>query len=369
MSGRTWCWRIALAVAMAVLFIPQPDAVSAAPSSVSFQFADAVSAADQSYVREGISLAEDYLRTFLSATIEDNLSVRVRSTEHPDSPYILASAGGNDLIVFTGSPMWEPLSPVLRMQVVIHEYIHVYQRDMLGYGYDVSPMWFIEGMAEYVSFNALEDLGLIDPQAVDDFQSWAIVFGGGTPDLDELEEISDFQEAEGPVYNLAHLAVAQLLDDEPSARLAEYLGEIDDGAEWRDAFPDAFDMDLDDFYNEFDGWMADEMIAPTRIPTVFREVVGRDREAAVTILSGPEQTKRGDQAIVVAETERGSNCRFDLRDENGDRVASLRTVADRTGLVFWVVTIPDDAPLGRSEIVANCGDKRDRTKLDILATS
>jgi hypothetical protein len=339
-----------------------------AAARVKFSFAAGVSAADESYVREGIELGKDYIRAFLSGSIEDNLSVRVRATEHPDNALILAYASGNDLIIFTGSSYWDSLSPALRMQVVIHEYVHIYQRDTLGYGPDVSPMWLIEGMAEFVAYSALEDVGLLETDDVTDYQTWAIVHGGSAPDLNQLEEIEDFQESEGPVYPLGHMAVSLLLGaDEPWDRLTEFLDEVDSGTEWRGAFEDAFGLELDEFYAEFDEWLANDIDSPYEIPTAFMEVVGRDRDAAVTILSGPDdELERGDQAIVIAETERSSKCRFDLRDEEGERVATLRTVADRTGLVFWVITIPDNAPLGGAEIVANCGGDRDRLRFTVL---
>lgn len=363
--NRNLIWRLALIVMLAALLLPAPQGASAAPR-VTFSFSKGVSAADESYVREGIALGQSYLSSFLSGTIEDNLSVRTRNTEHPDNPYILAYAGGNDLIIFTGSPYWQSMSPALRMQVVIHELVHIYQRDTLGYGRDVSPMWLIEGMAEYVAFSALEDAGLIDGDAVIGFQTWAIVHGGYAPPLKEIEEIDAFQASDGPVYNLGHMAVSRLVEDAPSERLTEFLNAVDDGTRWRRAFERAFGRDVDAFYDEFDAWLEAGIDAPANVPSAFREVVGRDRGAAVSILSGPDDNlARGQQAIVIAETARNSNCRFDLRDKDGQRVATLRTVADRTGLVFWVITIPNDAPLGRTEIVANCGGDRDRLRFEV----
>lgn len=359
-------WRLVLIVAIAAMLLPAPQSAGAAPK-ITFSFSKGVSAADESYVREGIALGRTFLRSFLSGAIEDNLSVRARNAEHPENPYILAYAGGNDLIVFTGSEYWASMSPALRMQVVIHEFVHIYQRDTLGYGRDVSPMWFIEGMAEYVAFSALADVGLIEHDAVEDFQTWAITYGGDAPELEDLEAIEDFQGSEGPVYSLGHMAVSLLLGDEPSERLTEYLDAVDGGTKWRVAFEEVFGLEVDEFYAEFDDWLASGIDAPDEVPVAFREVVGRDREAAVTILSGPDETlERGDQTIVIAETERNSNCRFDLRDHDGERVATLRTVADRTGLVFWVITIPNDAPLGRTEIVANCGGDRDRLRFEVM---
>ena len=105
--------------------------------------------------------------------------------------------------------------------------------------------------------------------------------------------------------------------------LERYIEEIQDGATWHEAFPDAFGVEADEFYAEFDAWMEDDLLAPRRIPTAFREIYPVEQEAPVTILSSSDEILPGDQAIVLAETERGSACSFTLRDENGERVATM----------------------------------------------
>jgi hypothetical protein len=349
------------------LFCQLPPSASAATPDVRFSVSEDVSAEDESYVREGISLAEDYLRETLSDGIHDDLSVNVRDTADPVDDSTLAFASDDFLVVFAGSPYWDTLAPFLRMQTVIHEYVHIYQFDMVGDSEDGSPMWLIEGMAEYLAFDAVAQLGVVDQRTVEDYHAWAVLNGGYELDpLSSLESIWDFQSAEGPIYSLAYLAVSQLVGDLPSKQLERYLEIVHDGATWQEAFPEAFGMDAEEFYAEFEGWLADDLIAPRRIPAAFRETYAVEQGSPVTILSASEETLPGDQAIVLAETDRGSQCSFTLRDENGERMATLQTFADRTGIVFWLVTIPESSPAGRSEVLVDCGDKRDRVKLQIV---
>jgi hypothetical protein len=358
---------LALIVVLATLLGQLPGGVAAASHTVRFSISDDVSAQDESYVREGISLAEDYLRDTLDAEIDDNLVVNVRDTADPNDDSMLAFANGDFLVVFTGSPYWDLLAPSLRMETVIHEYVHIYQFDALGDDEDDSPMWFIEGMAEYLAFDAIAKLGIVDRRAVTDYQAWAVLSSGyEVKPLPELEAIWDFQSADGPIYSLSYLAVSRLIGDLPSKKLERYIEEVAGGATWREAFPDAFGLEVDEFYSEFGKWLRDDLLAPRRIPTQFREIYAVDQESPVEIVSSPEKILPGDQALVVAETDRGSACSFTLRDENGERMAKLQTFADRTGLVFWLVTIPASAPAGSSEVTVDCGDKRDRVKLQVL---
>ena len=53
----------------------------------------------------------------------------------------------------------------------------------------------------------------------------------------------------------------------PSPGLERYIEEIQDGATWQEAFPDAFGVEADEFYAEFDAWMEEDLLAPRRIPT------------------------------------------------------------------------------------------------------
>lgn len=367
MGARSWWRNGLLAIALIVLLCPQAEFAAAAAPSVRYSISSSVSDEDASYVREGVSLAAEYLDDTLGGEIDDDLVVNVRASADPSDPAILAFASGDFLVVFTGSPYWGTLPPFLRLQTVIHEFIHIYQGDMLGNGEDASPMWFIEGMAEYLAYDAIARLGVVDEGEVENYQAWAVLRGGyDVVPLEDIEEIGDFQSAEGPVYSLAYLAVSRLVGDLPSKSLEDYLTRVDDGADWRDAFPDAFGVELDEFYDEFDAWVAGELDAPRRIPTAFREVAPAPREAPVTILSATDEIAPGEQALVLAETERGSECRFVLRDEDGQRLATLETFADRTGTVFWLVTIPESSPEGQSEVMVDCGDKRDRVKLRIV---
>jgi hypothetical protein len=365
-----WQWRALLVVALTVLatLSQVPTGARAASHDVRFSISDNVTAEDESYVREGISLAEDYLRDTLDAEIDDDLVVNVRDTADPSDDSTLAFANDDFLVVFTGSPYWDTLAPFLRMETVIHEYVHIYQFDALGDSEESAPMWLIEGMAEYLGFDAMERLGVVDHDAIVDYQAWAVLSSGYEVEhLEDVESVWDYQSAEGPVYSLSYLAVSRLFGELPSPGLERYIEEIQDGATWQEAFPDAFGVEADEFYAEFDAWMEEDLLAPRRIPTAFREIYPVEQEAPVTILSSSDEILPGDQAIVLAETERGSACSFTLRDENGERVATMDTFADRAGVVFWLVTIPEGSLAGNSEVMVDCGDQRDRVKLQILA--
>jgi hypothetical protein len=358
----------ALMLAVLAFAVPRPaGAQTSGGADVYFSIADEVSAEDEAYVREGIALAEDYLRETLNAEIENDLTINVREMADPDDPYILAYASGNAMVVYAGSPAWETLSPALRIQTVIHEYVHIYQGDTLGDGADASPMWFIEGMAEYLAYDAIVDLGIVDQAAVDDFNTFAVRYSGyHVGPLEEIEAIWDFQSAEGPVYPLAYLAVGRLVGELPSKSLEAYLQAVDDGANWRKTFQKAFGLKLDDFYAQFDAWVARDLQAADQIPAAFREVFPEEQAAPVEIHTATERLLPGEQALVLAATEPGSLCHFTLRDDEGQKLATLQTFADRTGIVFWLVTVPADTKVGRSGVLADCGDKRDRASIVVL---
>ena len=368
-TRRPWYLLLVVALtALATLSQFSTDAL-AASHDVRFSISDDVTAEDEAYVREGISLAEDYLRDTLDAGIDDDLVVNVRDTADPSDDSTLAFANDDFLVVFTGSPYWDTLAPFLRMQTVIHEYVHIYQFDALGDSEESAPMWLIEGMAEYLGFDAMERLGVVDHDAIVDYQAWAVLASGYEVErLQDIESVWDYQSAEGPVYSLSYLAVSRLLGDLPSPGLKRYIEDVQDGATWQEAFPDAFGMEADEFYDDFEQWVEDDLLAPRRIPTSFREIYPVEQQSPVTILSSSEEIQPGDQAIVLAETERGSACRFTLRDENGERMATMDTFADRSGVVFWLVTIPEDSLAGQSEVLVDCGDQRDRVKLQILSS-
>lgn len=358
MSVIQWNLRKAFvtSIVLALLAFTSPILeISAAPvPSVSFNVGRTVDLHDEHYVREGVHLAQTYLKQNLNAEVVDDLVVNVRDTSHPTKPGMVGYSGGDFIVVFTGSSGWLALAPFDRVHVVVHEYIHVYQRDMLGAAEGASPAWLIEGLAEYLSYDAVARAGLVKARAVQDFHAWVLANGPSLPHLSSFESLRAYQTAEGPIYNLSYLAVLFLVADHGTDPIGRYFVAVAAGADWRSAFASAFTMDIASFYVAFEQWRQ-ALVAPANIPRPFRDIAESAEPAAVTIESVPEAASAGNQITLLAKTAPGTRCKFRLQTADRRPALTHRTVADATGLVFWLVTIPELALPGPASATVGCG--------------
>ena len=358
------CRAVPIALLLTLLSIFSPLAAAVAAVDISFSVGDSVSSQDEGDVREAIRFAQDYLKANFASDPSQSLVVNIRNSSHPTNPGVVAFAGGEYLVVYSGSIGWTDSSPFGRLQVVVHEYVHVYQHDLIGLDDETSPAWLIEGTAEYLSFDAVVASGLVRARAVTDYQAWAVADGGHGIDLASVESLRAFQRAEGPVYPLSYLAIQFLVEDGRTADLDRYFREIANGADWRPAFAEVFGRDVDAFYKEFADWLR-ALIAPRSMPKVFRPIEVSDEPADVTIEEIADAVAVGEQTLVVAETDAATRCRLRLRSGNQPAVVSRWSVADATGLIFWLMTIPDDVPAGPATVTVSCGDTRDTATIDI----
>ncbi len=341
-----------------------PGADAADTAEVTFSVGDSVSSQDEGDVREAIRFAQDYLKETVGFDPPESLVVNVRNASDPVDPGIIAFAGGEFMVVYTGSQGWLMSSPFDRLHVIVHEYVHVYQYEMIGLGDESSPAWLIEGTAEYLSYDAVIGRELVRDRAVQDYQAWAVAGGGVGLDLASVESLRAFQRAEGPVYPLSYLAIRLLLEDGSADDLDRYFRTIADGAEWRSAFDEVFGQNVETFYEAYGAWLED-LIAPRSMPKVFRPIEVSDEPADVTIEEIAETAAIGEQTLVVAETDAATRCRLRLRSGSQPAVVSRQSVADATGLVFWFVTIPEDLPVGDATVTVSCGGDRDTASIEI----
>ncbi len=363
MKRRLTRWLVPLCLSVLLL---SNEYSALAINRITFSVSDAVASEDEAYVREGLKLATDYLDRVFGAELQHDLVVNIRETAHPTNPGIIAFASTDFLVIFSGSPVWDTLSPAVRVQVLIHEFIHIYQDDVLGVRDDASPMWFIEGMAEYVAFAAIESVGLIRAGAVYDYQAWTVRSDwDAVPELHEIEGIEDYQGSTGPVYGLSFLAVDRLLVDDSMEPLVLYASEVSSGIPWREAFEHAFGTSLADFYAEFDLWITNDFIAPAKIPSALKSISGVERDAVVKISVIPDSATPGQQIVVIAKTEITSVCHFRLFDEDGDIVSSFETVSDATGQIFWLKTLPRSLRDEEVRVMVNCGADPDTAMIAV----
>ena len=352
-----WC------IAFALLPITIVDSAAAADTDIAFSFGSAVSTEDASYVTEGVAMAQDYVSLTLSE-VSEPLVINVCSTDDTTGGGAVAFYGGNYIVVFTGSPGWVALSPFDRVHVVVHEYIHAWQHQSLGDNENALPAWFIEGMAEYLSYDAISRLDLIRPQAVRDYHAWSVQ---SAPDLAGLEEFADrsaFYTEHGPVYSLAYLAIAHLLGDEAPDLLVQFIDRIRFGQNLESAFAAVFGQDLERFYRSF-GTYRHDLISPVRVPESFVGTFPIEVESTVTIDSAPDSATPGKQLLVLGQSEPGAVCQFQLMDSGVSVDATGSTFADASGQFFWLVTVPPTIELGPAHMTTRCGGKQITVAIEI----
>ena len=352
-----WCVTFALIPFMLV------DSATAADTDISFSFGIAVSSEDASYVTEGVAMAQDYVAMTLSE-VSEPLVINVRSTDDTTGGGAVAYYGGDYIVVFTGSPGWVALSPFDRVRVVVHEYIHAWQHQSLGDDEDTLPAWFIEGMAEYLSYDAISRLDLVAPQAVRDYHAWSVQ---SVPDLAGLDELADhaaFYSERGPVYSLAYLAIARLLGDESPDLLVQFVDRIRFGQNLESALNGVFGQDLDSFYRSFATYRND-LISPVRVPESFVGTFPIEVEGTVTIDSAPDTAMAGEQILVRGQSEAGAICQFQLADNQSSVDAAGSTFADASGQFFWLVTVPPTIETGPVGVTAGCGGEQITVEIEI----
>ena len=341
------------------------DSTAAADTAITFSIGETVTSEDAATVIEGLTMADAFVSSTLSRR-SGPLVVNIRNADvGADYPHgTVAFYQSGFMVVFTGSPGWKSLAPFGRVHVAVHEYIHAWQDAVDGQNGRALPTWFTEGMAEYLAYEAIGDLGLIDQRAVRDFHTWSVQSTPDLPALDSLESPDAFYGEHSKVYSLAFLALDQLLGGATSARLADFYRRAHFTDSWEDAFADSFGMDLSAFYRSFARYRT-ELIAPTTIPAAFAAIQPVTSESAVAITGALPDKESGEQLVILASTEPGAICHFALR--GGDRTEWLSgsTFADPSGQVFWLITIPEELPDGAAEVTADCGGATVSAEVDI----
>ena len=102
-------------------------------------------------------------------------------------------------------------------------------------------------------------------------------------------------------------------------------------------------------------------------PDELKITEGVDQPSAVTVEEAPEFVIPGQQTLVVANTIPGTNCTLDLVVADTTVLIDDReTFADGGGQVFWLLTLPANAPPGDGDFVVDCG--ADLLTIPVLVT-
>ncbi|RYE08027.1 MAG: hypothetical protein EOP22_15280 [Hyphomicrobiales bacterium] len=135
------------------------------------------------------------------------------------------------------------------MKTVAHEYAHIWQGELGAISGSRQPLpgWVNEGIAEYLGYRVIVDAGLMNWENVRPFVlNGAMQDQLGTP----LDKITAWPGHAG------FLAIDWLVESSPNGLPAlRQLGEaVGEGRSTKAAFYDAFGLELDDFYAQFEAW-------------------------------------------------------------------------------------------------------------------
>jgi hypothetical protein len=348
--------RLATILPLFVLLLAAgPHAVAAeagTPGTVSFSISDEVSSEDEMYVREGIRFAQDYLAGEFGIVVEERTIVNARPTVAENS-HVIGVNGGRWIGIYTGSEEWRTAPPFLRVHVVVHEFVHVQQRELLGDRVGQTPLWLEEGLADYFGYQALVDAGLVSATAVEDYVTSSLVYGNWLPELAALEAVDAYQAQPANVYSLAYLAAKELVEGAGPRAVVRYYKRVAKGADWQDAFAASFKREPGEFYAAFEATRR-SLLAPA-YPLAFEPVAPADLAADAAIASAPERIKRGNQLLIAAETVPAARCSLRVNSPAGKRILNQPSFADATGAVFWLWTVPPATARGTARAAVDCG--------------
>jgi hypothetical protein len=355
---------VVAALSPTVAVASRPAAVPArAYGEVTFSIGEGVSPEDEMLIREGVRLAQDFLADELGVEVQERTIVNARATASDDDP-LVGMAGMNWVGLYTSSAGWLQSPPAHRLHVVVHEFVHVMQREQLGGPTLATATWLDEGLAEYLSFRALERLDLMEWADVDAYHAYGLTYGPWLPGLADLESYEGYNSQDATVYALAYFAARELVAELELDRVVDYYAAIGDGADWARAFAEAFEVEPAVFYEAFAPVRA-AIAAPGDLPPSFWPVEPRGLSAEVWPVPAEGPVERGDQALFAAQTDPEASCTLVVTSPAGQPVLDLPAYADAEGLVFWLWTVPAETNRGTARATMTCGGEPAVSKLKV----
>jgi hypothetical protein len=175
-----------------------------------------------------------------------------------------------------------------------------------------------------------------------------------SPFVGTLADLDTANSMGADAYPLAYVAVQYLLGSKGMSISA--LGDVytlmREGAAFDDAFTQVFGLTPSQFSTEFETWRP-SFQQVTELPDDFYPPNGQAISGPVTLQVVPQLVDRDRQLVVTATTEAMAGCVATL--QLGMQTLDRETVANGEGNVFWLFSIPPDAPVGAAQVTADCG--------------
>lgn len=334
--------------------VPTPAAGSCdslVENGISFCFDPALSERDRSDITEAIRLGQDLIARYFDTSDLSGVRVNGFAAVSSDGPESLATTLNRSIVVYAGSSIWQSLAPIERIQTLVHELFHVYQNVMTEESSAIVPLWFTEGVAEAVGYLAAAQLGVTDQNEFYEMAGYSL---SEFPAPEPLTELGSGGSMSADDYPLAYIAIQYLLGSRglSVSALGDVYRELASGADFEQAFQTVFGETLDQFAADFESWRP-TFAQVTELPDDFWPIHGNPRPATIALQSAPADTERDQQIVVVGKTQPLAACEANLQLGQNDLQRS--TYANGEGEVFWLMTIPADAPTGLATLELSCG--------------
>lgn len=339
-----------------------------------FDVATGVPQSEVDTIKSGLAIAQDFAEEFLGGKIPESVTNSITIKMEATGQGNQEPGGGGG--VATGLSVISDLLPrpyfdvahaewgqdstgrgwttnTDNLKVVVHEYIHGWQAYLGAMSIYRQPLgnWVQEGIAEYVAYSAMEKMGLLTHSDVLSFQTSASVATGELAQT--LESLGTTSTSVWPGH-IGYLAIDWLVDESPHGltSLRILTDRIAAGDTTAQAFKTAFDIDLDDFYAQFELW---------------RPLIVSDYETAQAVRPELLNLSETDQALEVGASiptlsvsfENGFDAHIDEYsrisvDPNGDANFDYSQVGIekhvREGWAFWFEAMPNAVFAGNANI-------------------
>ena len=257
------------------------EAAMAAPAQVEISAGEGVASQSVDYAERGAALARQFVRENLGRDINSSLKIILCGDEasyvealHKNIGVSLEQAkirAKTESCIFAESTILlnteKQDSPIQQKFIAAISFMRCFEDQMLPNSVKEPTAWLIRGSGGVVGAHALSVEGV---PFYRNQQYWldCLRRGGKIPALSELQTGAQWKntsDATGldTVSLVADSAAAYLLQKHGMHSLLVWLEAVRDGANQDEAFSKAYNMTLDQFYNEFDEYL--------------RQKIGRDR--------------------------------------------------------------------------------------------
>lgn len=242
----------------------QKQTFNTLPTLVKGEFASGVSNEDKNFIIQGISTMDFYLQKWFGKSINKPAGLRVGAgapTDMGAGSQVLIENGKVVISMETGSFAWKrqvqsnkEIGGEWRPRLVAHEYVHVYQfqngcGEGIVTGNPVALRWFTEGVAEWLSYTAMKDAGLLPKASIPQLILPPAKQARGLLASFENPNNSDFS-----AYPLFNMAIDYLMKNKPVKTLDDFCANLGRGMSMPKAFETVFGMTKEKFYENFESY-------------------------------------------------------------------------------------------------------------------